>query len=129
MFKGATGKRVFYFSSAMLRIIVSLLLLVTFIVVKILVRPSIDWLNSLLIILTITGFVSGLFNLAMCGMPAIAYKSKKVIQIVCFVFTLITGAPLSSVLTGFAVFTSVLPEDIKNEKVFNVKTFDKGDNK
>ena len=129
MFKGATGKRVFYFSSAMLRIIVSLLLLVTFIVVKILVRPSIDWLNSLQIILTITGFVSGLFNLAMCGMPAIAYKSKRAIQIVCFVFTLITGAPLSSVLTGFAVFTSVLPEDIKNEKVFNVKTFDKGDNK
>ena len=65
----------------------------------------------------------------MCGMPAIAYKSKRAIQIMCFVFTLITGAPLSSVLTGFAVFTSVLPEDIKNEKVFNVKTFDKGDNK
>ena len=129
MFKGATGKRVFYFSSAMLRIIVSLLLLVAFVVVKIVVRPGIDWLNSLFIILSITGFVSGLFNLAMCGMPAIAYKSKKAVQIVCFVFTMFTGAPLSSVLTGFAVFTAVLPEDIKNEKVFNTRTYDKRDNK
>ena len=129
MFKGATGKRVFYFSSAILRVILSLLLLVAFIVVKIVVRPNIDWLNALLIILSISGFVSGIFNLAMCGMPAIAYKSKKAIQIICFVFTCITGAPLSSVLTGFAVFTKVLPEDIKNEKVFNTKTFDKGDNK
>ena len=129
MFKGATGKRVFYFSSAMLRVILSLLLLITFIIVKIWVKPSIDWLNSLLIILSISGFVSGVFNLAMCGMPAIAYKSKMAIQIICFVFALLTGGPLSSLLTGCAVFTKVLPEDIKNEKVFNTKTFDKGDNK
>lgn len=127
MFKGATGKRVFYFSSAMLRVIVSIVLLITCIVVKLAVKPNIEWLNILLIVLTITGFISGLFNLAMCGMPAIAYKSKKVIQIICFLFTLVTGGILSSILTGFAVFTKVLPEDIKNEKVFNTKTFDKGE--
>ena len=123
MFKGATGKRVFYFSSAMLRIFVSIVLLIAVIVVKFAVKPSIEWLNALLIILTISGIVSGLFNLAMCGLPALAYKSKKGIQIFCFVFTLITGGIISSILTGFAVFTKVLPEDIKNEKVFNTKTF------
>ena len=98
-------------------------LLIAVIVVKFAVKPSIEWLNALLIILTISGIVSGLFNLAMCGLPALAYKSKKAIQIVCFVFTLITGGIFSSILTGFAVFTKVLPEDIKNEKVFNTKTF------
>ena len=63
MFKGATGKRVFYFSSAMLRVVTSIALLIAVIVVKFTVKPSIDWLNALLIILTISGIVSGLFNL------------------------------------------------------------------
>ncbi len=128
MLKGATGKRIFYFTSAMLRIFVAICLFIAFIIVKLAVKPGIDWLNALLIVLTITGIISGLFNLAMCGMPALAFKTKKIVQIVCFVFTLLTGGVLSSVLTGFAVFTKVLPEDIKNEKVFNTKTFDKGDN-
>ena len=123
MFKGATGKRVFYFSSAMLRVITSIALLIAVIVVKFIVKPSIEWLNALLIILTISGIVSGLFNLAMCGLPAIAFKNNKAIQVVCFIFTLITGGVLSSILTGFAVFTKVMPEDIKNEKVFSTKTF------
>lgn len=123
MFKGATGKRVFYFSSAMLRVVTSIALLIAVIVVKFTVKPSIDWLNALLIILTISGIVSGLFNLVMCGLPALAFKSKMGIQIVCFIFTLVTGGPLSSLITGFAVFTKVLPEDIKNEKVFNTRTF------
>ncbi len=123
MFKGATGKRVFYFSSAMLRVVTSIALLIAVIVVKFTVKPSIDWLNALLIILTISGIVSGLFNLVMCGLPALAFKSKRGIQIVCFIFTLVTGGPLSSLITGFAVFTKVLPEDIKNEKVFNTRTF------
>ena len=123
MFKGATGKRVFYFSSAMLRVITSIALLIAVIVVKFTVKPSIEWLNALLIILTISGIVSGLFNLAMCGLPAIAFKNNKAIQVVCFIFTLITGGVLSSILTGFAVFTKVMPEDIKNEKVFSTKTF------
>lgn len=123
MFKGATGKRVFYFSSAMLRVVASIALLIAVIVVKFTVKPSIDWLNALLIILTISGIVSGLFNLVMCGLPALAFKSKRGIQIVCFIFTLVTGGPLSSLITGFAVFTKVLPEDIKNEKVFNTRTF------
>lgn len=127
MFKGATGKRVCYFVSAMLRVIVSIVLLIAVIVVKIIEKPSIDWLNILLIVLTISGVVSGLFNLLMCGMPAIAFKTKKTIQIICFVFTLLTGGPLSSFLTGYASFINVLPEDIKNEKVFNVKTFEKGE--
>ena len=127
MFKGATGKRLFYFLSAMLRIILAVLLLIAFVVVKIVVKPSIDWLNILLLLLSISGFVSGLFNLAMCGMPAIAYKSKRVIQFVCFGFTVLTGGILTSVLTGFAVFMKVSSEDIKNEKLFNVKTFDKGE--
>lgn len=123
MFKGATGKRVFYFSSAMLRVITSIALLIAVIVVKFTVKPSIEWLNALLIILTISGIVSGLFNLAMCGLPAIAFKNNKAVQVVCFIFTLITGGVLSSILTGFAVFTKVMPEDIKNEKVFSTKTF------
>ena len=123
MFKGATGKRVFYFSSAMLRVVTSIALLIAVIVVKFTVKPSIDWLNALLIILTISGIVSGLFNLVLCGLPALAFKSKRGIQIVCFIFTLVTGGPLSSLITGFAVFTKVLPEDIKNEKVFNTRTF------
>lgn len=123
MFKGATGKRVFYFSSAMLRVITSIALLIAVIVVKFTVKPSIEWLNALLIILTISGIVSGLFNLAMCGLPAISFKNNKAIQVVCFIFTLITGGVLSSILTGFAVFTKVMPEDIKNEKVFSTKTF------
>jgi FtsH-binding integral membrane protein len=123
MFKGATGKRIFYFSSAMLRVITSIALLIAVIVVKFAVKPSIEWLNALLIILTISGIISGLFNLAMCGMPALAFRDKKAVQIVCFIFTLVTGGVLSSLLTGLAVFTKVLPEDIKNEKVFNVRTF------
>lgn len=123
MFKGATGKRIFYFTSAVFRIITSLILLIAVIVVKLTVDSSIEWLNGLLIILTITGIISGMFNLAMCGMPALAFKNNRIVQLVCFIFTLITGGVLSSVLTGFAVFTKVLPEDIKNEKVFNIKTF------
>ena len=123
MFKGATGKRVFYFSSAMLRVITSIALLIAVIIVKFTVKPSIEWLNALLIILTISGIVSGLFNLAMCGLPAIAFKNNKAVQVFCFIFTLVTGGVLSSFLTGFAVFTKVMPEDIKNEKVFSTKTF------
>ena len=123
MFKGATGKRVFYFSSAMLRVITSIALLIAVIIVKFTVKPSIEWLNALLIILTISGIVSGLFNLAMCGLPAIAFKNNKAVQVFCFIFTLVTGGVLSSILTGFAVFTKVMPEDIKNEKVFSTKTF------
>lgn len=123
MFKGATGKRIFYFSSAVLRIITSIALLIAVIVIKFTVKPSIDWLNTLLIILTISGIVSGLFNLIMCGLPALAYKNNRAVQMVCFAFTLISGGVISSIITGFAVFTKVLPEDIKNEKVFNVKTF------
>ena len=123
MFKGATGKRVFYFSSAMLRVITSIALLIAVIIVKFTVKPSIEWLNALLIILTISGIVSGLFNLAMCGLPAIAFKNNKAVQVFCFIFTLVTDGVLSSILTGFAVFTKVMPEDIKNEKVFSTKTF------
>ncbi len=123
MFKGATGKRVFYFSSAVLRFVTSIALLIAVIIVKFTVSPSIDWLNALLITLTITGIVSGLYNLILCGLPALAYKNNRAVQIVCFIFTLVTGGILSSLITGFAVFTKVLPEDIKNEKIFNVKTF------
>jgi hypothetical protein len=63
----------------------------------------------------------------MCGMPALAYKNKKLVQFICFGVTAVTGGPLSSILSGMAVFTKVLPEDIKNEKLFNTKTFDKGE--
>lgn len=127
MLKGATGKRFFYFMSAVLRIITAILLLIAFIVVKIVVKPSIDWLNALLIILSVLGFASGLFNLILCGMPALAFKTKKALQLVCFVFTVLTGGILTSMLTGMAVFTKVLPQDIKNERVFNTKTFEKGE--
>jgi len=129
MFKGAMGKRVFYFSSAILRFLTSIALFIAYFIVKFAVKPEAEWVNSLLMVLALVGLISGMLNLAMCGMPAMAYKTKKVVQVVCFVLTLISGGPLTSTLTGFAVFTRVSDDDIKNENVFNTKTFEKGDKK
>lgn len=127
MFKGATGKRVFYFTSAMLRAFTSIGLLIAYIVVKFAVKPSIGWLNVLLIGFAVFGIVSTLYNLAMCGMPATAYKTNKGAQIGCFVLTILTGGVLSSILTGYGLFTKVQPEDIKNERLINTKNFKKGE--
>lgn len=127
MFKGATGKRVFYFTSAMLRTIVAVGLLIAYIIVKFTVKPSIVWLNTLLIVLAVAGIISALYNLAMCGMPATGYKTNKGVQIGCLIFTCLTGGILSSIFTGFAVFTKVLPEDVKNERIFNTKNFKRGE--
>ena len=68
MFKGATGKRVYYFTSAMLRAFTAVGLLIVYIIVKFTVKPKIVLLNVLLISFAILGLISALYNLAMCGL-------------------------------------------------------------
>lgn len=123
MLKGATGKRFFYFLSAFLRFIVFLGLVVAYIVVKITVNPPITWLNILLVCLMVSNFITSLFNLVLCGFSANQYRDNGVVQVICFLLTLLTGGIATSTITGVAVFTKVLPEEIKNEKIFNVKKF------
>lgn len=125
MFKGATGKRLCYFASASLRFLSFLGLLIAFVVVKIVNEPDIEWLNALLLILSITCLFTSLYNLGLCGMTASGYESSFTIQIVCFVITLFTGGIISSIFTGVAVFTKVDKSEIKNERIFNTKTFKK----
>lgn len=123
MLKGATGKRFFYFLSAFLRFIVFLGLVVAYIVVKITVKPPISWLNILLVCLMLSNLITSLFNLVLCGFSANQYRDNRVVQFICFLLTLLTGGIATSTITGVAVFTKVLPEEIKNEKIFNVKKF------
>lgn len=129
MLKGATGKRFYYFLSSLFRIITFLGLLIAFIVVKIVMDPEIVWLNALLLSLSLGSFFTSAFNLILCGFPATAYHEKKFIQILCFVLMIFTGGILSTATTGLAVFTKVDPEEIKNEKIFNTKTFKNKDGK
>lgn len=123
MLKGATGKRFFYFLSAFCRFVMFLGLIIAYIVVKITVKPTINWLNILLLCLGIAGLITALFNLILCGFSANQYRDARAIQIVCFLLTLVTGGIVASTFTGMATFTKVLPEEIKNEKIFNVKKF------
>ena len=118
---GSMGKRLSYFLSSLLRFVSFVGLLIAYIVVLITVKPAINWLNTLLLVLSITTLVSGIFNLIMCGLTASAYNNKKALQIICFVFTLVTGGIVSSMLTGVAVFTRVPLEEIDNENIFKVK--------
>ena len=121
MFKGSMGKRLAYFSSSLLRILSFIGLLIAYIVVKISVKPQIGWLNILLVSLTISTMLSGVFNFLMCGLTASDYKNKKFLQILCFIFTLVTGGICSSALTGVAVFTKVTKQEIEDENIFKVK--------
>lgn len=121
MFKGANGKRINYLLSSVLRFFCFLALLIAFIVVKIVVKPSIDWLNILLIFLSISGLISGIFNLILCGFTATSYKENVPLQIICFVVTLLTGGILSSTLTGIAAFMGVADEEIANENLFRTR--------
>lgn len=118
---GSMGKRLNYFLSSLLRILSFVGLLIAYIVVLITVKPAISWLNILLLVLSITTLVSGVFNLVMCGLTASAYNNKKFLQIICFIFTLVTGGIISSVFTGVAVFTKVPAEEIESENIFKVK--------
>ena len=129
MFKGASGKRFFYFLSSFLRAISFVGLLIAYIVVRIVVEPSIDWLNTLLLTLTITTFLTSAFNLMLCGFPATAYHEKKFVQYFCFAVTIFTGGIGSTICTGFAAFTKVEQEEMKNEKIFNTRTFKNKDGK
>lgn len=127
--KGATWKRLYFLSSAVCRFIDFLGLLVAFIVIKVVVEPSIDWLNTLLLTLSLLGLATSIFNLMLCSLPATGYAENKFIQIICFIVTLLTGGPLSSTLTGFATFIKVDENEIKNERIFNTKTFKNKDGK
>lgn len=123
MLKGATGKRFFFFLSAFLRFVAFLGLIIAYIVVKITVKPTISWLNILLFCLILSNLATSLFNLVLCGFSANQYKDLKGVQIVCFILTLLTGGIATSTFTGIATFVRVQPEEIKNEKLFNLKKF------
>lgn len=128
MIKGATAKRFNFFFSALLRFVCFVGLLIAYIVVKITVKPQIAWLNALLLSLSLLGLATAVFNLILCGFTATAYKQNFAIQIICFLVTLCTGGIISTTLTGIATFSKVLDEEIKNEKIFNTKTFKGGQN-
>jgi hypothetical protein len=121
MIKGATSKRFNYFLSSFFRMVSFIGLLIAYIVVKIVVRPQIGWLNILLLMLSITSLVTSIFNLILCGFSATAYRNKKFIQIICFVVTLVSGGMASSALTGVAVFTPVLDDEVENEGIVHIK--------
>ena len=120
---GSTWKRLYFFISAVLRIVSSVALLVGYIVCRVVIDPDIIWLNMVLFILTWACLATGLFNLVMCGMTATAYKDMMKTQLICFVSTLLTGGIFSTILTGVAVFVPVDPEELKREATYNTKTF------
>ena len=121
MIKGANGKRFNYFMSAFFRLIGFVGCLIAFIVVKIAVRPSIEWLNYLLLGLSIGGLISGVFNLILCGFTASAYKINICIQVVCLIVTILTGGIIGTVFTSVALGTKVLNDEVDNEKIFKIK--------
>lgn len=121
MIKGAMGKRFNYFMSAFFRLICFLGTLIAYIVVKVTVNPPIEWLNILLILLSIGGLVSGTFNIIMCGMTATSYTEKKWIQIICLIVTIITGGIFGTTFTSVAIATKISQEEIDNEKLIRIK--------
>lgn len=129
MLVGATKKRLYYCLSAFCRFIVFLGLIVAYISVKITVKPSIGWLNILLMCLAIANLITAVFNLILCGFSANQYNSNFAVQLICFLSTLVTGGILSTAFTGVATFTKVLLEDMKSEGIFNTKTFKNKDGK
>lgn len=123
MLEGATSKRFHFFLSAFCRFVVFLGLIVAFIVVKITVEPEIRWLNILLMVLAIVNLATSIFNLILCGFSANQYHDNFAPQLICFLICMFTGGIVTTTFTGVATFTKVLPEEIKNEKIFNTKTF------
>ena len=65
--------------------------------------------------------MSGIYNLAMCGMPATGYKSSKAIQIVCLVITCITGGIFGTIFTSLAFAQKVSDEEVENENIVKIK--------
>lgn len=119
--KGATNKRIFYFMSMLLRVITFIGCLIAYIVVKIAVKPQIDWLNVFLLLLSLGSLLSGLYNLCLSGMTATSYKQNKAIQILGMIFTIITGGFFSSVFTCIAVAIKPTEEEIKMENLMKIK--------
>ena len=115
--KGAMGKRFAYLLASVFRIVMFFACLIAYIVVKIAVKPPIEWLNILLICLSIGGLLSGAFNLIMCGFSAFGYKKKLAIQICDFVFTFISGGFIGTAFAGIGLFTRVREEDITSEGI------------
>lgn len=121
MIKGSMGKRFHFFMSAFFRLIGFLGLLIAYIVVKITVKPAINWLNILLICLSIGNLISGIFNFAMCGMTASGYKENKALQIICLIVTCVTGGIFGTTFTAIALGTKISEEEIENEKLIKIK--------
>lgn len=121
MIKGSLGKRYHYFMSAFFRLIGFLGLLIAYIVVKITVKPAIEWLNILLLCLSIGGLISGAFNFAMCGMTATGYKENKALQIICLIVTCITGGIFGTTFSAIALATKIPNEEVENEKLVKIK--------
>ena len=121
MLTGATGKRFYYFISSFCRLVGFIGLLIAFIVVKVSVVPAIEWLNLLLLSLSLGSLMSGLINLSMCGMPATGYKTSRAIQIFCLVITIITGGIFGTIFTSLAFAQKVSDEEVENENIIKIK--------
>lgn len=121
MLKGAIGRRFYYFMSSFFRLIGFLALLIAFIIVKCTVTPAIEWLNFLLLSLSLGGLASGIFNLAMCGIPTTAYKTSKAVQIICLIVTILTGGILGTLFTALALGQKISDEEVKNENIIKIK--------
>lgn len=119
--QGAMGKRFNYFMSAFFRLLCFLACLIAFVVVVIVVKPAIVWLNVLLICLSIGGLISGVFNILLCGMTATGYNENKSVQIICLIVTIITGGLLGTLFTSIALATKISKEEIDNEKLITIK--------
>lgn len=118
---GATNKRIYFFLSMLFRAITFVGCLIAYIVVKITVKPGIEWLNLLLLFLSLGSLLSALFNLCMCGLTATAYAQNKLMQIMCLVFTILTGGIASTTFTAIAVAIQPTKEEIDSENLFRVK--------
>ena len=118
---GATNKRIYFFMSAIFRAFTFIACLIAYIVVKITVKPGIDWLNLLLLFLSLGSLLSGLFNLCLCGLTATGYAQNRWVQIICLVFTCITGGIASTTFTALAVAIRPSKEELEEENLFKVK--------
>ena len=114
---GAFYKRLYYFFASLCRLIGFLATLIAYIIVKIVVKPGIVWLNVLLLYLSIAGLISGLLLLLMCGMSVRNYKYNKFRQVVVLIITILTGGVLGIVFSCIALGTKITDEDMENESI------------
>lgn len=122
---GATNKRIYYLLSGVVRLLSFIVFLVAAIVVGIVVRPVIMWLNILLVALSIGSLISAVYNIALCGMTAHSYRNNILVQVIGMILTAVSGGIVSTTFTAIALGTRVTEDDLELEGIVRVRKYGK----